>query len=179
MHAIVPTKNVHDPQETDTLPHEQELGFRPARPPALALRAMNPVVSLLLRSPLHPVLSRRVMVLQMTGRRTGKRVFVPIGRYQRSDGTFLVSAGGRWRHNLKGGANVQVVLDGRRRAAHAVLEEDPQRVAKLFLELLDQVGERALALKFSGEPPKTVEQLHPLLHNLLKHGGVALLSLRD
>ena len=166
-------------QKTDKPPHEQELGFQDARPPALLLGAMNPIVRLLLRSPLHPVLSRKVIVLHMTGRRTGRRISVPIMRYQRSDGTFVVSASGRWRHNLRGGANVQVMLDGRRRAAHAVLEEDPQRATELFLELLDQAGERALALKFSGEHPKTVEQLRPLLHDLLKVRSVARLSLRD
>jgi hypothetical protein len=158
---------------------DQGRPFRDARPPAAVLHTINPVAKALLSSRLHRVLSRKVMVLEVTGRRTGRRLSVPVGRYQRSDGTFLISAGGRWRHNLRGGANVQVVLDGRRRAAYAVLEEDPERAARLFMELLGEAGPRALAVRFCGEPPATLEELRPALAALLKERGVAVLSLRD
>jgi hypothetical protein len=153
--------------------------FRDARPPASVLRAMNPVVKSLLRSPLHGVLGRRLMVLEVTGRRSGRRLAFPVGRYERSDGTFLLSAGGRWRHNLRGGVDLHVTLDGRRRAAHAMIEEEPQRAGELLLELLHQAGPRALALKFAGRPPKTLEELRPLLPELLRDRGVGVLSLRD
>jgi F420H(2)-dependent quinone reductase len=153
--------------------------FRDARPPAAVLHTINPVVRVLLSSPLHRVLSHKVMVLEVTGRRTGRRLSFPVGRYPRGDGTFLISAGGRWRHNIRGGANVNVVLDGRRRAGYAVLEENPQRAARLFLDLLSQAGPRALAVKFAGEPPTTLEELRPALTALLKDRGVAVLSVRD
>lgn len=179
MHPSVSATDVHDPQETARTMTDQEPQFRDARPPAIVLTTMNRAVRPLLRSPLHRTLSRSVMVLEMTGRRSGRRIAIPVMRYQRPDGTFVVSAGGRWRHNLRGGADVDVVLEGRRRAAHAVLEEDPQRAAGLFLELLEQAGERALALKFAGEPPRNVEQLQPLLPSLLENRSVALLSLRN
>jgi hypothetical protein len=34
-------------------------------------------------------------------------------------------------------------------------------------------------LKFAGEPPKTLEELRPLLPELLRDRGVGVLSLRD
>ena len=58
-------------------------------------------------------------------------------------------------------------------------EEDPERAAQLVLGLRGQAGQRALALKFSGEPPKPIDQLHPLLPHLLKDRGVGVLTPRD
>ena len=54
--------------------------------------------------------------------------------------------GANWRHNLHGGAAVRVTLDGRERAAHAVLDEDPDRAAEAFKTMLDHAGPRALAV---------------------------------
>src|SRR5206468_12338216 len=50
---------------------------------------LNPVVAWLLRSPLHPLLSGALMLLQVTGRRTGRRYWIPVG-YQRDGSTITV-----------------------------------------------------------------------------------------
>src|SRR5438034_1442025 len=100
-----------------------------ARPPKAVLRLVNPIVVALLRSPLHRLASKNLMLLTVTGRKSGRAYTLPIGRHQQPDGTFVLSAGGNWRHNLRGGADVRVTLDGRERTAHATLEEDPTRTA--------------------------------------------------
>jgi hypothetical protein len=153
--------------------------FRDTRPPAWLLRIANPVVKSVLCSPLHRPLSCRLMVLEVTGRRSGRRLSFPVGRHQRSDGTFLLSAGGKWRLNLRGGADVHVVLDGQRLPARAQLEEDPRRSAELFLELLSLAGERALALKFSPGRPRSLDELQLLVPDLFRDRGVATLWLRS
>jgi hypothetical protein len=153
--------------------------FRDTRPPAWLLRIANPVVKYVLRSPMHRPLSRSLMVLELTGRRSGRRMSLPVGRHQRSDGTFLLSAGGKWRLNLRGGAHVHVVLDGQRLPARAQLEEDPRRSAELFLELLDLAGERPLALKFSPRRPRSLDELELVLPDLFQDRGVATLSLHS
>ncbi len=48
---------------------------------------LNPLISLILRSPLHWLLSSGVMLITVTGRRSGRRYTLPVG-YQR-DGEVL------------------------------------------------------------------------------------------
>lgn len=87
-----------------------------ARPPRNVIRFVNPVMKALLRSPLHRLLSKNLMLLTVTGRKTGRVYTVPVGRHESADGSFVLSAGGNWRHNLRGGADVRITLDGQERA---------------------------------------------------------------
>src|SRR5437868_7054395 len=95
-----------------------------APPPKNVIRFVNPVAKALLRSHTHRLLGKNLMLLTVTSRKTGRTYTLPVGRHESHDGTFVLSAGGNWRHNLRGGAPVRVTLDGRDRAAHALLEED-------------------------------------------------------
>jgi deazaflavin-dependent oxidoreductase (nitroreductase family) len=115
------------------------------------------------------------MLLTVTGRKTGRTYTVPVGRYESDDGTFVLSAGGNWRHNLHGGADVRVLLDGRERAGHAVLEEDLDRAAEAFKVLLDRAGPRSLAVKVNVDHSPTADEIKPVL----EHRGVAYLQLSD
>jgi hypothetical protein len=132
-------------------------------PPKLAIRFLNPVMRLLLRSPFHRLASRQFMLLTVTGRKTGRIYTVPVGRHQ-SDGTIVVYAAGGWRENLRGGAPVRVVIDGVEHAGYAELEEDPDRVAQAYKTRLDELGvgeARVLGLKVSGERSPTAEEIKP------------------
>jgi hypothetical protein len=77
---------------------------------------LNPMVAWLLRSPLHPLVSRGLMLLQVTGRRTGRCYWIPVG-YQREGETItvLVSHARRkqWWRNYSEPGPVQVLLRGR------------------------------------------------------------------
>jgi deazaflavin-dependent oxidoreductase (nitroreductase family) len=128
-----------------------------------------------LRSPLHRLLSKNLMLLTVKGRKTGRVYTVPVGRHEAPDGTFVLSAGGSWRHNLRGGADVQLRLDGRERAAHAVLEEDPVRAAEVFKTMLDRAGARTLAVRVNVDRPPTTAEIAPALADR----GVAYLKLTD
>jgi deazaflavin-dependent oxidoreductase (nitroreductase family) len=171
-------------QRTLGLPGVGRLWERPAvagpavesRPPPRALlRVANPIVRAVLRSPLHGLLSKRLMVLTVTGRRSGRTYSLPVGRYDAGDGALLLSAGGVWRHNLRGGADVRVTLDGRERRGHAVLVEDPDQAAEEFAALLDRVGPRALGVKLHvTRAPTTAE-----VKAALRGRGVAHLRLTD
>lgn len=74
----------------------------------------NTLVTAVLRSPLHPLLSRGTMLITVTGRRTGRRYTTPV-QYARRDGhLFVVSRQERtWWQNLRGGGAVTVRLRGR------------------------------------------------------------------
>jgi deazaflavin-dependent oxidoreductase (nitroreductase family) len=134
-----------------------------ARPPRNVIRIVNPVVNALLRSPLHRLLGKNLMLLTVTGRKTGRTYTVPVGRHESRDGTFVLSASGNWRHNLRGGAAVRLTLDGRERAAQAVLEEDPERAAEAFKTMLDQAGPRALGVKVNVDRSPTIAEIRPVL----------------
>jgi hypothetical protein len=90
-------------------------------------RVVNPLVRLVLRSPLHPVLSRRLALITVTGRRTEQRFTIPVG-YRREAGVVSVHAGTpnrkRWWRNLRGGAPVAVRLAGRGHRGWATVHGD-------------------------------------------------------
>lgn len=129
--------------------------------PQSMIRFVNPVMRRLLTSRFHGPMSKGLMVLHVTGRKTGRVYDVVVGRHE-VDGQLVAHAGGKWRANLRGGADLTVTLDGRERAAHAVLEEDPQRVAEIFKELLDGIGYRRavrVGLAVNVDRPPTVAEL--------------------
>jgi hypothetical protein len=129
-------------------------------PPAL-LKVINPLFRRILTSPLHAPMSKGLMVLHITGRKTGNLYHVPVGRHE-LDGQLLTYGGGAWRNNLRGGADLRVTLDGRERSGHAVLDEDPERVAQVFTKLLDRLGYKKasrLGLKVNVDRPPTPDEI--------------------
>lgn len=147
------------------------------QPHAAVIRVLNPVMRALLRSPAHGLVSKQLMLLMVTGRKSGRVYTIPVGRHE-SDGELVVSAGGTWRHNLRGGAAVGVVLDGRERAGHAELEENADRVAQAYEMLLKRVGIRnasRVGLKVNLDRLPTVEELGPAV----AQRGIARIHLTD
>ena len=57
-------------------------------PPAALLRIVNPVLRTVLQSPLHRALSSGLMLLHVTGRKSGRVYLFPVGRYE-LDGQLL------------------------------------------------------------------------------------------
>lgn len=135
-----------------------------AMPPPLVLRVVNPLIRAVLRSPLHRALANKVMLLSVHGRRTGRTHVVPVGRHE-CEGAFLVSASGSWRHNLRAGAPVRLVLDGTDRAGYVEeVERDSGRVAEIFARLLERVGRgRAgeLGLRINVERSVSAAEIEP------------------
>jgi hypothetical protein len=56
------------------------------------LRMINPFVSVILRSPLHRLLSGQVLLLSFTGRKTWKRYTIPVGYTREGDMLTLFSS---------------------------------------------------------------------------------------
>ena len=80
------------------------------------LSRLNPLVACLLRSPLHPLVSSGLMLVQVTGRRTGRRYWIPVGYQREGDRiTVLVSRAGRkqWWRNYRESGPVALLLQGR------------------------------------------------------------------
>ena len=111
-------------------------------PPALVTRLGNPVLSWLLSGPRRSAkVGTSLLLLHVTGRRTGMVYSTPVAYHRQADGSLLVLTSSRWRVNLRGGpVPVQLTLLGHRVAATAVLEEDPVGVAEVYERLIDEVG---------------------------------------
>ena len=112
---------------------------QPQAPPAALLKVGNAMFRTLLRSPLHGVVSGSFVVLHVTGRKTGRRYDVGVGRHD-VEGGLLVVTSVPWRKNFAGGAPLEVTVGGRRRPAHGDLLEDPDVVADLYLAQIERLG---------------------------------------
>lgn len=81
---------------------------------------INPTVRVLLRSPIHGLWSKSLMLITFTGRKTQRVYTTPIRYLQRGDAVWaFTSADTNWWRNLKGGATVSLRIrgkDGRYRA---------------------------------------------------------------
>jgi deazaflavin-dependent oxidoreductase (nitroreductase family) len=85
---------------------------------------LNPVFAWILRSPFHGLVSPAVLLLTVTGRRSGRRYTIPVG-YQR-DGEVLVvlvshARRKQWWRNYREPAPVALRLRGRERRGRAEL----------------------------------------------------------
>ena len=134
---------------------------RSAPRPAL-VKMGNPLVRMLLGSPLHGVLDDSFLVLHLTGRKTGRRYDIPVG-YLDMEGKLAVVTVARWRVNLRGGADVEVTLHGRLRPMHALLEEDPTAAAVSYQAMINRIGwtkaQRQLGISLPGGRAPTLPEL--------------------
>lgn len=84
------------------------LTFHPSpSPPAFVSQA----VAMLLRSPLHGLMSHQTMLLTLHGRKTGKSYTVVVTYAQEGETVFILSRANWWK-NLRGGAQVLLHLRG-------------------------------------------------------------------
>lgn len=112
------------------------------RPPAALTRVGNPVLSWLLSGRRRSAkVGRDLLLLHVTGRRSGRVYSTPVAYHRQPDGRLLVLTSSRWRLNLRGGPTpVEVTLFGRRLPGTAVLEEEPGAVARVYRRLIDEIG---------------------------------------
>jgi len=82
-------------------------------------------------------LQKAVIVLHFRGR-SGRNFDLPVG-YRLVDGTITLLSNSRWRHNFRGGADLEVTYRGRRQPARATLIEDPEMVADLYRRLSEDL----------------------------------------
>ena len=76
-------------------------------------------------------IGRRLILLYVFGRRSGKRYSIPIA-YMEHDGKVLIGTQFPWSRNLRTGDPIQVRYKGKLRSADVEVVEDPTRVAELY-----------------------------------------------
>lgn len=88
---------------------------------------LNALMRVLLRSPLHGLRSAHIILLQFTGRRSGRGYRMPVSYWQRAEDEVICltsTAWSRWWVNLDG-ASVGLVLRGVTRHGRSELVADP------------------------------------------------------
>jgi len=132
-----------------------------AHPPEAMLRAINPALRFLLRTPVMGPMRKAMMVLSFTGRKSGRRYSVPVSAHQ-LDGELYALAGAAWRLNFRGGAPAEVLHDGKTKTMQGELIEDPTTVGELSRRVAEgygvKVAQRMMGLKFRDQRIPTAEE---------------------
>jgi hypothetical protein len=125
--------------------------------PVSLLRLLNPFVIALLRSPLHGVMSKDVMLIRFTGRRSGRTFTTPVSYIQEGQ-TVRCFTGSetRWWRNLRGGASVSLRIRGQDRRGRAeAISGEPKRIADALAAFLTRLPRDAVYYEValdSGKP---------------------------
>jgi hypothetical protein len=133
---------------------------RPQRPlyrriQSRLMAVLNVPMRLLLRLPFRTPLSDRLMLLSLTGRKTGKAYQQPVSYVQQ--GQFLLTPGaGQWKWNLREDQPVRIWLRGQEVWAQPELIKDPDDIERL-LEVMAAVNPSVRA--FVGIPKGLDERL--------------------
>ena len=123
------------------------------RPSAGYFKAVNGVVRLLLRSPLHSLLSGRLMLLTYEGSRTGRTYAIPVAYYRwTEDEVWAFGARTGWVSNFRTPHTVHLRIRGKKVQAEASAVEDQNEVADLLEELIARNGPSPAQDPFLGLP---------------------------
>jgi hypothetical protein len=115
--------------------------LRTVRPSSLPPKAMMPLVDAfvgaILRSPLHGLLSKSMLLLAYTGRQSGKRYQRPLG-YRRDGDVVTLVAGNSWWLNVRDGAPVTLRLAGAELRGFAVPVEERRQAADALMAFVEK-----------------------------------------
>ncbi len=104
----------------------------------------DPMMIRLLKSPLHGIISKGVMLVTVTGCKSGKPISTPTN-YLRDGNTLWVISWRerRWWRNLRGNANVRILLAGRSVEGCGQVIEEEKAVAQNLLSYYHKVPQYA------------------------------------
>ncbi len=102
----------------------------------------NLFVRWLLVSPLHGLVSKRVMLITVTGRKSGKRYITPVEYARDGETVYATSTVGRtWWRNLQGGQPVQVRIAGRDYEGTGDVSTDPAALETAIRRLYPKMND--------------------------------------
>ena len=117
---------------------------------------INPLMGLVLSSPLHFLVSRSLLLIRYQGRRTGTWRTTPLRYVQEGDAIRCFSSQGtQWWRNLEGGAQVTLIVRGKRLECEATVITDQARARALLAAYLEQYPQDADYHEVSLTPNRT------------------------
>ena len=128
------------------------------------MRLINPLTKRFLRR--GGKISERLVILHFTGRKSGREYSTPVG-YRTIDGRIALLTNSGWRHNFRGGADVQVTLKGDTIDARARLLSSPAAVAEIYDRLIGELGwqkaGRELGIRINADRRPTLGELEEMI----------------
>lgn len=100
-------------------------------------RSWDAIVRYLLRSRSHRILSGKLLIITIVGRKTGREYAIPVG-YASYEGDLLIGTAARWRRNFRDGETVQVTLRGKEIRADWEVITDEEPLVELYRIVLEQ-----------------------------------------
>ena len=114
-------------------------------------------VKLILRSPLHGIMSGNTMLITFTGRNSGQEYTIPVNYFRAGEGDmkvlFTTSRRERtWWRNLRNSAKVHLIIGGEDYQATAQAFENPDEVVEGLSEILEAAPGIAKYFEVSLDP---------------------------
>ena len=124
----------------------------------------NDFMAWVLRSPFHRMLSNGMMLITITGRKSGKTFTTPVGYYEENGTLWVLTSRDRtWWKNLQGGAKVDLLLKRKPVQGFADTDLDENSVEARMAEYLRHVPQAAKPMKVrieNGKPnPRDVANI--------------------
>ncbi len=127
----------------------------------------NGIMAWILKSPFHPLLSKNTLLLEYTGRRSGKAFVTPVNYVRTGEELMVTSQRHRtWWRNFIGGAPVRLWLAGEQVNARAITQVDPDEVVQSLQKYLTAAPQIAryfqVSLDEQGRPKSAEVELAAL-----------------
>ena len=137
-------------------------------------RIGDAVVRFILRSPMHRILSGKLILVTVVGRKTGREYTNPVG-YAEHEGQLLVGTGANWRRNIRPGDPIRVRLRGKdiRTEAEVITDEDIAADLYPVIVTANPTHGRFAGINLESDGTVNRTDLHRALTN-----GVAIVRLR-
>jgi hypothetical protein len=100
-------------------------------------RLLNPLISLLLRSPLHGLMSQTCFLLSFKGRKSGITYTFPVGYYGHKENTLTVIPLHPWWKNLQGHVPVTIWFKGQKYTGVAEAFQGDETTIKELQRLIE------------------------------------------
>ena len=110
----------------------------------------NPMIVWLLKSPFHFFISKGMLLITVTGRKSGKPISTPTNYLRDGDALWIISLRERtWWRNLRGGANVRVLLAGKSMEGRGQVFEEEKSVTQSLFEYYRKTPQTAKYVQIS------------------------------
>jgi deazaflavin-dependent oxidoreductase (nitroreductase family) len=152
--------------ETKYRPHQTTL--------ERVMGALNALPTFVLRLPFQTPMSRRLVLLTYTGRKSGRSYTIPVSYVKQGD-TLLIPGGGAWHKNLEHGSPVRVRLRGSERSARSEVIKEIDEVERLvaFMMAANPAVSRFIGVPREGDGRPNRARLEQVVR-----GGFAVVRLR-
>jgi hypothetical protein len=148
---------------------EQSNPISISHPPAVVLRVVNPILKMVLHTPLAGPARNQLMVVNFTGRKSGRPYSLVLSAHV-IDGILYAMTSATWKANFRDGATAHVLHGGKTTTMHGELITDRAHVADLFARCVEGYGvkraERAMGLGFRDHQMPTRDQFGEAVEEL-------------